>query len=231
VNRSLLALLAGLSVWSLASQSSARAPDTFDEMYAKPTIIESPQWYALEFKVGPYVPASDNDAFREVFKGDRGWLLGLELDVTLLHLPYVGQLNIGAGWGWANYDAKALTEGGRSGETTEFTIYPMSALAVLRVETLARHAGVPLTFAGKLGYDFVRWKAETGSRTDGDGLNMGLRWAAQAALELDFFEMDSARALDEEFGINHTFLLFEFYESLTRGTGDRTFSFGLGLQF
>jgi hypothetical protein len=211
--------------------SSARSPDTFEEMYAKPTIIESPQHYALELKLGPYVPADDEKAFKEVFKDDRGWMLGLEFDVTLLEIPYVGELNVGAGFGWANYDAGALTSDGRAGEKTEFTIYPMSALAVLRIDTLARHAGIPVLFAGKIGYDFVRWKATTGSKTDGSGLNTGLRWGAQAALELDFFEMDSARTLDEEFGINHTFLLFEFYESMTKGTGDRTFSFGLGMQF
>lgn len=211
--------------------SLARSPDTFDEMYAKPTIIESPQWYALEFKLGPYVPADDNDAFKDVFGDDRGWMLGGEFDVTLWHIPYVGELNLGAGFGWSNYDAGALTDDGRAGEKTEFTIYPMSALAVLRIDTLARELDIPVLFAAKLGYDFVRWKATTGSKTDGSGVNTGLRWAAQAALELDFFEMDSARTLDEEFSINHTFLLFEFYESMTKATGDRTFSMGLGLQF
>jgi hypothetical protein len=222
-------VVAFVSIPSLPSL--ARSPDTFEEMYAKPTIIESSQWYALEFKIGPYVPADDNDAFKDVFKDDRGWMLGVEFDVTLLPIPYVGELNVGAGFGWSNYDAGALTDDGRAGEKTEFTIYPLSALAVLRIDTLARHAGIPVLFAGKLGYDFVRWKATTGDKTDGSGLNKGLRWGAQAALELDFFEMDSARTLDEEFGINHTFLLFEFYESMTKATGDRTFSFGLGMQF
>ncbi len=225
-----LALVALLSVQP--DHASARAPDTFEELHAKPTVIDSPYWYAFELRVGPYVPASENDAFKETFGSDRGWMLGLEVDFTLWHIPYVGTINLGAGWGRAKYDANAFdAAGGRAGEKTEFILYPMSALGVLRVDALARYAGIPVLFAGKLGYDFVRWKADTGGSTDGSGLNMGLRWGAQAALELDFFEEDSARSLDQEFGINHTFLFGEFYESRTRGTGDRTFAIGFGTIF
>jgi hypothetical protein len=224
-------LCAALLAWFVASTAAARAPDTFEEAYARPAVIDSPMWWAFEFKLGPYRP--DNDAQRQVFSGDRGWLLSLELDVTLFHIPYVGQINAGAGWGWAKYDAKALLAagGGRSGESTKLIIYPMSALAVLRIDSLARYTPVPLTFAGKIGYDFVRWVASTGKRDEADGLNKGLRWGVQGAFELDFFDIQAARRMDDEWGINHTFLLFEYYESMTKGTGDRSFSFGLGMQF
>lgn len=216
---------------ALASRASARAPDTFEEEYAEPIVIESPVWFAFEFKLGPFRP--DYPSFKETFGSDRGWLLGTELDVTAYHIPYVGQLNAGLGWSWAHYDAKApvVPGGSSSGETTEFTIYPMSLLAVLRVDALARYTVVPLTFAGKLGYDLVRWKATTGSSKDGDGLNMGLRWGAQAALQLDFLDRKSARRLDADFEINHTFLLFEYFGSRTKSTGGTSFQFGLGLQF
>jgi hypothetical protein len=58
-----------------------------------------------------------------------------------------------------------------------------------------------------------------------------VRWAVQGAFELDFFDIQAARRMDDEWGINHTFLLFEYFESKTKGTGDRSFSFGLGMQF
>lgn len=221
-----------LGFWTIASTTLARAPDTFEEAYAKPALFESPMWWALEFKTGPYQPDS-NGAFKDTFGNDNGWLLSLELDLTLWHIPEVGQLNLGAGWGWAAYDAKAVVTDTnmRSGETTKFIMYPLSALAVVRVDALARHTVIPLTFAGKLGYDFVRWKTETGKAKDADGLNKGLRWGAQAAFELDFFDRQAARRLDEEWEINHTFLLFEYFESMTKGTGDRSFQFGLGAQF
>src|SRR5690606_11375979 len=123
------------------------------------------------------------------FDDDRGWLLGIELDATVLKIPYVGSLGAGFGWNWANYKAKAFTDdGARSGENTELTLFPMSVLGVLRVDTLARHTVLPLTFAGKVAYAFVRWKAQTGDATDASGLNMGFRWGLQGALELDFFD-------------------------------------------
>jgi hypothetical protein len=223
-------LLLTLLTTALCSRAEARAPDTFEEQYAEPIIIESPMWFAFELKLGPFRPTPS--AYREAFGDDRGWLLSTELDITCYHIPYVGQLNAGLGWGWAHYDGKAqAVAGGSSGESTEMTLYPMSLLAVLRVDALARMTVIPLTFAGKLGYDFVRWKATTGSQTDEAGVNMGFRWGAQAAFELDIIDRKSARRLDDDFGVNHTFLLFEYFGSMTRGTGGNSFQFGLGLQF
>ena len=216
--------------WFVASTAFARAPDTFEEAYHEPQIVDSPMWWAAELKLGPYRP--DNNQQQRAFGNDRGWLLGLEVDLTVLRIPYVGQLQLGAGWGWAKYDGKAkLADGTSSGETTTLTIYPISALAVMRIDALARNTVIPVIFAGKIGYDFVRWVTETGKASDDDGVNMGLRWAAQVGIELDFFDQQAARRLDEEWGINHTFLMFEYFDSNTEGTGDASFSFGLGLQF
>ena len=225
----LLALLLLLSV--VAASASARAPDTFEEEYAEPIEIASPMWLAFELKLGPYRP--NYPSFKEVFGSDRGWLLATELDFTVWHIPYVGQLNAGLGWGWANYDAKAFALPGasRSGEDTEFTLYPMSGMAVLRIDALARYTVVPLTFAAKLGYEVVRWKATTGGASDDDGFNHGVRWGVQAAIELDVIDRKAVRRLDDDFGINHTFFLFEFFGSETDSTGARAFQFGLGLQF
>jgi len=225
----LLALLLLSSM--VAASARARAPDTFEEEYAEPIEIASPMWFAFELKLGPFRP--DYPSFKKTFGDDRGWLLSTELDVTAWHIPYVGQLNAGFGWGWANYDAKAIAlPGGASvGETTEYTTYPMSALAVLRIDALARHTIIPITFAAKFGVDMVRWKMLTGDHVDNDGLNFGVRWAAQAAIELDVIDRKATRRLDDDFGINHTFFLFEFFGSETDSTGARAFQFGLGLQF
>ncbi len=213
-----------------ASRVSARAPDTFEEDHHPPLEVDSPQWMGLELRVGPYRPGPAT--FKDTFLNDRGWMVNVEFDVTLYHIPWVGQLNAGLNWGWSAYDAHALDrQGTRVDEKTKFTIFPVSLLGVLRVDALARHTVVPLTFAGKLGYEVVRWKAETGGKSDGNGLNQGLRWGAQAALELDWFDRGTARRMDEDWGINHTYLLFEWYESRTKGTGDSTFTFGLGAQF
>lgn len=230
--RQALGLFFVVSVLGFVSSASARAPDAFEEDYNAPVEVESDQWFALELRLGPYQPGN-SPWFKNVFGGDHGWMLNGELDVTVLHLPYVGQLNVAGGFGWAKYDAKAFGSDAntREGEKTEFILFPLHALGVLRVDSLARHTVVPLTFAGKLGYEAVRWKAETGGKSDGSGFNQGLRWAAQAAFELDFFDRGTARRLDEDWGVNHTYFLFEYYESRTKGTGDRNFTIGLGAQF
>lgn len=226
----------GLLILALASltatHASARAPDNFEEDFHPPLEVDSPMWMALEIKVGPYRPGNTN-AFQKTFENDRGWMLNVEYDVTLYHIPYVGQFNAGINWGWSNYDAHARIAGTneRTDETTKFTVFPIAGLGILRIDALARQTVVPLTFAGKLGYEIVRWKAETGGQKDGDGLNKGLRYGAQAAIELDWFDRGTARRTDEDWGINHTFLLFEWYKSNTKGTGDSTFQFGLGAQF
>lgn len=225
----LLALLLLSSM--VAGSASARAPDTFEEEYIAPVEIASPMWFAFELKLGPYQPKYPS--FEATFDDDRGWLLDTEVDFTLYRIPYVGQLNAGIGWGWADYQAKSIVLPGdqKTGEDTEFTIYPMSGLAVLRIDSLARYTVIPLTFAAKIGYQAVRYKITKGSETVEDGFNHGIRWGAQAALELDLIDRKATRRLDDDFGINHTFLLFEYFGSETESTGARSFQFGLGLQF
>jgi len=225
-------LVVVLFACSFSASADVRAPDSFEEDYHPPILIDSPQWFGFEIKVGPYRPGQES-TLQDVFGNDKGWMLNLELDITLLKLPYIGQLNAAGGWGWSAYEAKAPQENAeeRSGEETKFVLYPLSALGVLRIDALARQTIIPLTFAGKLGYEWVRYKTTTGERTDASGFNKGLRWGAQAALELDFLDRDSARRLDDDNGINHTYVLFEYYQSKTEGTGDATYQFGLGAQF
>ncbi|MDB4973783.1 MAG: hypothetical protein JWN48_2124 [Myxococcaceae bacterium] len=233
---SLLALVTlGLVTFGMLETAEARAPDTFEEAYNKPILIDTPMWLAFEIKVGPYKPGRSHgakQAFSETFGSKNGWMLNLELDVTLFHIPYVGQLNVAGSWGWVNYDAKATDESGaRSGEVTKLTLYPLSALGVLRVDALARNTVIPLTFAGKFGPEWVRWTTSTGTHTDSSGFNRGWRFGGQVAFELDYFDANTARRLDEDYGVNHTFLLFEYFDSTTRNTGAHTFQFGLGAQY
>ena len=231
IRRLALVVVALLSC-TLAASAHARAPDTFEEDYSPPILIDSSQWFNFELKIGPYI-AGDERTLKSVFGSDRGWMLNAEINATVWHVPYVGQLGVGGLWGWAKYDAEALstTDASRAGEETKLVLYPLAALGVLRIDALARETVVPLTFAGKIGYEWVRYKATTGDRTDASGWNHGLRWGAQAAIELDFINRDSARRLDEDWEINHTYVLFEYYQSKTKGTGDATYQFGLGLAF
>jgi hypothetical protein len=125
----------------------------------------------------------------------------------------------------------------QTGERTSLTLLPMPVMAVVRVDALARQLDIPLLVTGKIGADFVFWTAATGDVNDGSNVSIGLRWGVQAALELDAFSRRAARALDEEWGINHTFAFFEIFGSTAETTlplgpkGGVAWTAGLGFLF
>ncbi len=223
-------LIAAIAV-ALSVSSVAHAQ--YDEFAADAHDVGSPQYLALELRLGPYTP-NTGAAFDSTFGGDDGLLLATEIDVLFLRVPEVLSFGVGVGAGWADYSAKARSGTGtnESTEETSLTIWPLSAMGVLRLDVLPRKLDLPILFAAKLGLDFIPWSSGTGDTTEGSGISIGLRWAVQAALELDFFEPRAARALDEQWGINHTFILFELFgssadSSIPLGT-DLAWALGLG---
>jgi len=206
----------------------------------------SPEHFTWELRLGTYTPNTGGSAFTQVFPGDSGPMVALELDAHIVRIPYVGILGLGVSAGWARYSGRSCTTSGgtlvcptgsaadSSGEKAKLSLFPISTMAVLRIDALARELDIPFVFTGKLGLDTLFFRSTTGSRTDGKGHSLGLRWGVQVALELDFLDMHAARALDEDWGINHSFLFFELYGSTANSTlplGDRTFAAGLGMTF
>ena len=197
----------------------------------------SPERFMLEVRVGPYRPdKSEVPAFNTFFADDVGPLLALELDVIAYRLDEILYVTGAGGIGTVSYSGKTLDSlGDETSEETEFSMQPLSLLATLRVDALARKLSVPFIVTGKLGYQWARWSTESGGSEDADGWSVGLLWAAQLALDLDAFEPSAARGMDEEWGINHSFLFFELYgfepsaESLP--IGDTNWCAGLGFTF
>lgn len=220
----------------VAVRAPARAQD-FDDLLVERRQIESPERFALELRIGPYTPdMGTNAAFTDTFGDATGPLLAAEIDVLVWHIPYVGPIGIGAGFGYVGYSASAFSMGTntRVTETTDLSLYPLSLLGVLRVDVLSRQLHIPFVFTGKLGVDYVLWSSDKGSTSQGSGGSFGLRWGLQVAFELDFFDRRAARSLDEEWGINHSWLFFEGYGSMADSSlpvGDTTWAAGLGFTF
>lgn len=142
---------------------------------------------------------------------DLGPMLGAELHYHIWRIPYVGPIGIGLGLGVASYSGTLLVS--------------VPILASLRVDVLARMLDIPLVVVGKFGYDSVIYAGQYAP---------ALRWGAQLALELDIFEPRAARALDEEWGINHSFIFFELYGNVSLGSVDVSaiaWAAGLGVTF
>jgi hypothetical protein len=86
-----------------------------------------------------------------------------------------------------------------------------------------------------VGWRWTQWDTNTGKIDDAAGWSLGPVVTGQIALDLDTFEPGGARALDEEWGINHTFLLAEvsYYATTDKSlpVGGTSWSIGLGVAF
>ena len=233
---SILSLPAAVSPPAAAAQDSSELSDDYVAAHRS---FESPELMALEFRIGPYEPEVGNNAFSQAFPDDDGPLLAAEIDIIAFRLKEILMLGAGASIGYANYSGNAPSREAwlsgqieRTDEETDFDLVPLSVLAVVRVDALARKLSIPFIFSGKLGYRWAFWSSETGGVDDESGVSPGWAWAVQLALDLDFFDLRAARLMDEEWGINHSFLFFEVHGSDTRDDAlpldDTVWTAGLG---
>ncbi|MEM7136584.1 MAG: hypothetical protein AAF500_08405 [Myxococcota bacterium] len=198
----------------------------------------SPEGYLLSFGVGAYRPDPGDQAFDLIYPGDNGPLLLVEFDFFLYRIPFIGPIGLGLAGGWASYkgfacEADTITPDGCTPSTqrSKLNIFPLNAMAVLRVDALARNTPVPFVFTGKVGFNSLFFNESLGS----SGRTHGFGWAAQFAIELNFVNERRANALDEDWGINSSFFFFELAGSDANSRaplGDRLyFTGGLGLTF
>jgi hypothetical protein len=197
----------------------------------------SPERFTVELHVGPYQPSMNgNDAFKTFFNDDIGPLIAVELDVIGYRLKDILYVSGAGGVGTAGFKGKTVNEAGlETSEETTLSLKPLDLLAVLRVDALARKLSVPFIVTGKLGYEWTHWSTDSGGSDKHSGWSVGLLWAAQLALDLDTFDKRAARTMDEEWGINHSFVFIELFGfSPTKASlpiGDQSWSAGLGFVF
>ena len=233
-----------MSRWKLLllSAASALAPATVFAQTDANTIpaaraLSSPERYIVELRGGPFSPGTDNDAYTRYFGDDSGPFLGFQLSYIMYRVPDIVYATIGGGFGWANVSgaASAVVGDDAVDEETSLVILPISAVASIRLDVLPRKFHVPFILTGKLGFTWAHWDANTGQKDDASGWSLGPVFAGQLALDLDTFDSSAARSLDEEWGINHSFLFFEVQHFATTekslpigGTG---WLVGLGFNF
>jgi len=200
----------------------------------------SPEGYLLSFGVGAYRPDPGSQEFDDVYPSGNGPILLGEFDFFLYRIPFLGPIGIGVAGGWASYKGTGctgdrVTEGcGPSTESAKFSLFPINAMFVLRIDALARKTPVPFVFSGKVGYNSVFFKDTVGG-SKSQGRSHGFGWGVQIALELNFINERRANALDEDWGINSSFFFFELAGSDTNNlapVGDKFyFTGGVGLTF
>jgi hypothetical protein len=216
--------------------------------------IESPQRFALELRFGPYYPEVDANLgsgpcgppYQATFGSDSALYSEVELDYQALDI-YVGTLGVGAAVGIFSATGNAFEEGTcqRSADETKLWILPMSLLAIVRFDIFADRWRVPLVPFIKVGFTYAVWWttnangiSESGSDR-GYGGTAGLRLGGGLMLRLDWIEPTTARTFDNEFGVNHSYIFFEYYWAWLDGfgsetrmnVGDNTWALGLALEF
>ncbi|MBX7190866.1 MAG: hypothetical protein K1X94_02355 [Sandaracinaceae bacterium] len=224
---------------SLTASTRALADDSSDpgqqgarpigEWSEEPLFVPSSENFTVELRVGAYRPDLGS-SFSSYFGGDLGPLIAIELDYHLLQIPYVGPLQVGARVGWVEWNGQATTTSSSTNVGgTGMSMIPVTVLASLRIDGLARHLSLPLILTPKLGLDFAYFQTGTSGYTQADGWSVGLDWGAQIALELDFLDRRSARRLDEEWGLNHSEIFFEIFGSTMGSFSDRQLPLGTSL--
>lgn len=139
----------------------------------------------------------------------------------------------------------------RSGDTTALNIVPVALMLVYRFDVLALRYKVPLVPYAKAGLAYSAWFIQSGSggipsipkpgggTYDGYGGTFGFVLQPGLALLLDIIDPGTARAMDAEIGINHTYLFCELNYSNINGFGqkdrlnlsDTTLNAGLAFEF
>ena len=220
--------------------STTKVPSKDDPNY------ESPQRFAFEFKMGPYLPDVDRSfgdglgPYAQIFgeTNDQGIAdeeprKGL---FTVFSFEYQfydlgGPFSVGTSIGIFQDRAKALLanpteETARSSaDTVRFNVIPVTLLLGYRFELLADRFKVPLVpyVRGGLGYGFWWSRGANGNiSTDSTGTKgRGGSWGWQVnlggMLRLDWLERASSLDLDRVTGINHTYLFGEYQFSRLDG--------------
>jgi hypothetical protein len=218
-------LLLGVLLFSLLAPRRAEARYYDIQSAYQP----SPQWFAVELKFGPYKPDVDTEfgriggggPYRDVFGRKLRLMTQLTFDVQFLKKH--GTLGVGGTMGIFAAQGKALLESGEtSSDTTSLNVIPMILQLVYRWDYAAKRWNVPLVPYVRAGVVYAFYWITQGSGnlarfpSSGNKAHGGV-WGYQInvglAFLLDSLEPSSAKKLDSEMGVNHTYLFCEFVHS------------------
>jgi hypothetical protein len=179
---------------------------------------DSPLWGSFELGAGPWRPDIDSDfatspgPYQTVFGTSRRW--SLELGVSKALLTGVGSLELGLRSGWFRARGKGLIdEGGtftKSGDPTTFNIVPTSLTLTYRLDFLPERLGVPVAPYARVALERYNWWVTNGSGgTVKKGATNGWSATAGLALDLGFIDPTLAREMDDDSGVNRTYLYLD----------------------
>jgi hypothetical protein len=207
----------------------------------------------------PYKDVFGYNGANKALGSGTGLLFSWELEYEIFRR--FGTLAVGGALSYFSKSAPAIKDTGssatndptaeRSGSTSTLTLLPMALLAVYRFDWLADRYRIPLVPYAKFGVNYTFWwmlldgdtrkyvDTTTGKTLNGKGGTFGWQLNLGLAFRLDIIDQSAARMLDNEIGINHTYLFFEFCHNAANGfgsahalgLGDSTWNAGLAFEF
>ena len=215
----------------------------------------SPQHFALELKFGPYRPDVDSEfsspeqhPYRDFFGPYRKLMSSIEFDWEIIR--HIGTVAIGAGFGYfkvTGNNPMGMNPGVKTQDTSSLRLLPLALSAIYRFDLGYERLRIPVVPYGKLGFDYIYWTVTNGNgevptdASGGRGAGGTLGWHASLGLSLvlDIFDRSAANEFDEEMGINHTLLFFEYSHLDATGlgeadrlhVGDTTWNAGIMFEF
>jgi hypothetical protein len=203
---------------------------------------------AFELRFGPYRPSVDDAPlagrpYEKAFGDTTRFMLGGEVDWQPIHIKHFASIGVGGMFGYtrATANAKFSDGSGESAEDTTFSLWLLSALAVMRVDVLARETWIPIVPYAKIGPGFGFWTASNGTGTVevngvvGKGRTFGMIYTVGGAFLLDAIDRQAAKTFSAEQGVHHTYFFFEYMmaqikQSGQMNVGDNTWQLGLAVE-
>lgn len=205
---------------------------------------ESPRRGSLELGAGMYRPDVDSEfttkpgPYEQLFGTGRGW--AFRLGASRAVYTGVGALEVGLRTGFFQDDGdQLLPDGTRSADKTSLRIIPTSLTLTYRFDWLATRYNIPLAFYARGALERYNWWVTDQSDWAEKGATNGWSVTGGAAFLLDFLDRSLARELDEDAGVNDTWLFFDvtktkvddFGSSKSWDLSDEDLSLSGGLMF
>ncbi len=210
---------------------------------------QSPIYGNVEFRMGGWYPSIDDEfggsgPFADHF-GDSNLLIG-ELELGAYFWQGFGRLGASISAGYTTVTGNALaTDGSDVTDETTFSVWPLRANVLYRLDVWNDENGFPLVPAAKLGLDLHYWNTRdtqgdlsSSNGNKGDGWKYGWHGSLGLHFLLDVIDRESAALFDLNWGVNNTYLFAEFiFQNVDSFGGDgfdlsdNFFMFGLNFEY
>lgn len=182
---------------------------------------ESPQHFSFSIQGGPYVPKIQG--YSTIYGGSNKPMFEFAMEWQFLKL--FGKLALGTSIGYMRDAGYGLFEQDNVQSEVRFVfqVVPAKATLFYRADLFKNQPVVPF---GEFGYDFYYFTEDsaTGGHSFSGGKD-GYHYGGGLQILLDILDKESAGAMDADYGINNTFLTFEYRISKVNDFGKGVWDF------